>query len=336
MVRRNEKNDMMRREIQDVVRQAEVENNQSQTRRLVADDNVDSHKHDGNDDNIKCLSFEKDVVDLVNSTKQVFIAMPAKVAGSSLGSFVMDHCMKDYKHLEPGFWGWYFNRQDKIQELMTLNIGMPSILTSHLGRPSALLNLVKAASDESLIVYVHRQENDRLLSGIKQVGQRLCRKQFKLLEDFEDKVHFLRKQCVIDEEVFLEILKRPSRLEIRNGVYKALTCDVFDAIKDNRPNMVVLNYKDSDKLQYALAKQHCPQILDDSNFPIHINEASKKGDIMVKLKNEYGVVSLEDWTQTKKRVIEFAYGTTRHYDCLGDLKKMERKLFSCDDGIVQL
>ena len=67
--------------------------------------------------------------------------------------------------------------------------------------------------------------------------------------------------------------------EIGNGVYRALTCDVFGAIEANQPNMLILNYKQADELQKALVKHHCPDLLKDGTVPVHVNEVSEKEKI---------------------------------------------------------
>ena len=49
------------------------------------------------------------------------------------------------------------------------------------------------------------------------------------------------------------------RLRTSEMALPVLTCDAYNSIRENRPNLVVANYKQASKLQELLAKHHCPK-----------------------------------------------------------------------------
>ncbi len=304
---------------------------------------------------MKCLSFQNEFDKLIQSTRQIFITMPAKAAGTSLGSFVTDKCLKS-KYSNSGFdesmYGHYFNREESLQQMIASKYEIPQIMSSHLGRKelNALEQLIKSATDDSMILYVHRKETDRVLSGIKQVVDKVCSDKASDhigLEKYRDRIRkeslknneddgSNNKNCIIHENILLEMVQNMEQ-EIGNGVYRALTCNVFDAIEANQPNMLILNYKQADELQKVLAKHHCPELLKDGSVPVHVNEVSKKEKIWyVRLSSdESRKVPLEEWVEVKRHVIEWAFGMKKDVGCQRKIKNMEKMLFACDDELIQ-
>ena len=251
--------------------------------------------------------------------------------------------MKQYKHLSSDINGHYFNRENAVQEFISTNYEIPTIMSSHLGRKiyNPLEQLIKTATDDSLIIYIHRHETDRILSGIKQVGEKVCTGQWQDLEKYKRYVttNDENGNCVIEEQALFDMIREGAQ-EIGNGVHRALTCNAFDAIEANKPNLVILNYKQVDELQKVLAKYHCPDVLKSGVLPVHINEASSKDKIYVKLKNNNGdnenrKERLDEWVQVKKYVIEWAFGTKKDVGCQRKVKDTEKKLMSCDNEILQ-
>ena len=78
---------------------------------------------------LKCLSFENEMEDILSSTRQVYIAMPAKAAGSTMGVFVRDYCMKAYNFAPPEMKSNtnYFNSKQKLEYIKTHNDVFPSV-----------------------------------------------------------------------------------------------------------------------------------------------------------------------------------------------------------------
>ena len=288
-------------------------------------------------ENLKCLSFEHEMDQLVNNTKQVFIAMPAKAAGSTLGAFVMSHCMKDFKYVK-GWEGHDFTKESIVEKMFTLNYELPQIMASHLvgGRENTLEAMAKSATDDTLIVYVHRDELDRRLSAIKQVAFHTCFRRNPELEQYAEGVKVDKNgDCVIEEETLIQMIK-DERQEIGNGVYRALTCNFFDVVEERRPNVVILNYKQADALQRALAKRYCPDVLENSKFPFRINVAEEKKEIMIRLKSDSSRLEpITDWVEVKRNMIEWTFEMKKDAGCLDKLGETERKLLSCQDELVQ-
>ena len=290
-------------------------------------------------DKMKCLSFDNELDKLVNKTEQVFIGMPAKASGSSLGKFAMEYCMKNYTHLSNEFFGWYFNLEDKILEMISNNFQVPNILVSHLGSEHALLKLVQGANDDSLIIYVHRHESDRLLSAVDQVVEKICSNRLTDLEEFKGTATIEDGRCIIKESALYEMVKKQKQ-EIGNSVYRALTCDFFEQVEENKPKMIIMDYRQTNQLQIALAKHYCPKMLNDGLIPVHINKAGEKQkkwqmDIYVRLSNHVTRVEpLREWLKAKRNVLEWALRPK--VGCQGKIRDMEEQLFACNDGIVHI
>lgn len=275
-----------------------------------------------------CLSFDESFETLIQSSKQIFITMPAKAAGVSLNLF-MRQCVKDY---DTDVLNAIINDKDRIQKLLSQSYQLPSIISNHVHSSEALINLAKGTSDDSLIIYLHRKETDRMVSAIRQVANYLCR-----VDKTNEKFRLADDTCTIEEEGLVEII-RERRSEIGNGAQDILQCETFDSIEENRPNFVVMNYQQVSQLQVALAKKYCPELVDKD--PIHRNSGNSKGKMLVKLantidnNNEYP--SLDEWLEKKRNVIEWSQGSYQKSSCRSKVRDMERHLFNCEKETLAL
>ena len=113
----------------------------------------------------RCIGLElEDKMDkLLSSYRQVYIVMPAKAGSSSIKVFVKN-CMK---HQTEKCFDSILHQPGLMRSAHLDTFKQPSLIASHLYTKNTLVNLVKQATRESLIVYIHREETDRLLSAIK-------------------------------------------------------------------------------------------------------------------------------------------------------------------------
>ena len=273
---------------------------------------------------------------IVNQTKQVFITMPAKAAGTAMIMFTK-MCspvkIRDNHAL---------NSKDRIERLIfTGNYKVPSVIASHIN-PGPFIDIMKGATRETLIIYIHREELSRVRSAIQHVlMSHICinhglKKELKLKQKYNVTVDVNKNRCTIDEKHLIRMIKGKER-EIGWGAPKILTCNVFDAIAQNDPsNLVFVDYKQANKLQTILAKNHCPHIVKD--LPIASNVAAdKEMEPFVRLSSDPSrEVTFKDWFDKKQGVILWALDLKKEMDCQSKIIDMEDHLFTCPDEAVML
>ena len=275
----------------------------------------------------KCLrlGFENDMDELLSIFKQVFVIMPAKNAGSSFEEFT-GACMKGKDN-----WASMTNslnhpkREQKT--LLRTSFEMPTLISSHIFNSEQFVDLVKHATDDSLIIYIHRNGTDRLRSAIGQVLATDC------------KGKYVDHQCIVKEGELLDIIDAQTR-EIGKSETKILTCDAYESIEANAPNMVFMNYMQSNKMFELLAKHHCPgQKAVHKNSSEHHNAKSKT--IMVELEgstrnNGDSTVELQDWLHAKMDLIEYVHKLKADVSCQATTRKMQHDLLSCPDETMHV
>lgn len=275
---------------------------------------------------LSCLSLEGEFKKLIQSSKQLFITYPAKAAGTSLKNFTRD-CMGQNHIAEDNF----FNFEHRVIDTLITNFQLPSIITGHLYNDETLVNLIKGASDNTLLLYSHRHENERVVSSIRQVVSRLCKGLFEAIEEFEVHVHPNGNHCIIEEEGLRDLILQQS-LEIGLGVNNTLTCQVYEAIEEHKAKVAIFHYKQADRLQKLLAEQYCPEI---SFEPYHVPTFGRELKINVKLLSTGKEVPIDEWINAKKELLEWGFGLKKNIQCQGRLRDMERSLFSCEDEMIQ-
>lgn len=218
----------------------------------------------------------------------------------------------------------------------------------------SFIQLINGVTDETLIVYIHRHETDRLASAIEHVVKQVCRNAHGIdsgrgpyfsvnLDTLTDRVHIIddkendgTKSCIVEEGALIEEMIQKRTREIGSGTQDSFSCETFDALENSRPNMILLNYHQADKLQNMIAKHHCPELL--PKLPIHANVAtSNKIANFVRLKVDETIdVPIKDWINEKKQLIEWAFGLYDNASCRGKFRDVEQKLFKCDDQSLEL
>jgi len=302
----------------------------------------------------KCLGLgiggELDRLLSQHQHKHVILAMPAKAAGSSMKTFaarcsgnhnVPEHLLYRNRIVESGF--------------LTLQQEFPSLIASHVSSDRDLQTLIRHASRNTLVVYVHREETSRIVSAINHVIEaRVCPngKGGTTTSSAGIPTNTMRKDipCTVREDVLVDVIQRGTN-EIGLGAPQILTCGTYDAIRDNASvlprNLLFVDYKQASKLQAVLAKHYCPEQSDEE--AIFHNALSSKRPVGVALTGSTGgtitsgdndndndngnttVVSLEAWLDAKKDILEYALKTKQTASCQTKTRNMEEALLACPD-----
>jgi len=267
------------------------------------------------------LGFRDSLDTLLHNVDQVYISMPAKAAGSSMKAFAISCTNVDIKiHVN------LFNKVPRINgkrpigEYLTESFEPPSLIASHLYSDIEFTHLVKHSTTRSLIIYMHRDEPSRVLSGIKQVAD------MKLCPEKKS------EPCTVREQDLVAAIKK-KRGEIGFGATEILTCDSYDALDDNAPNFVFVHYTQASRLQKLLAKRFCPAKLNQPAEASVRNASTNKRKIHVELQmdKDNSIVSLEEWLEAKKGLLEYALELRESASCQAKTRAMEEKLFQCPD-----
>ena len=165
----------------------------------------------------------------------------------------------------------------------------------------------------------------------------------------EEGVTIVNNECQVTEEKLGKTIKE-KRYEIGNGVLRLLTCEFYQSIKDNRPNLVFMHYTQASRLQKLLAKHHCPDVTED----VRINVGAVKQPITIVLggsKNSGERVDLNDWLKAKSRLIEYAFATKENvsvknkkewidtkegFSCQATTRDVEDLLLECPSQMLQV
>ena len=275
----------------------------------------------------QCLNLDlnQDMDSLIASARQVFITMPAKAGGTSMQAFA-NKCVDRYRLLEkepnilnPG----RFNK-----EVLISNLHAPPIVASHLYNSDSLIRLSKYPSRETLMIHIHREETSRIISAVKQVLNAGCGKnphQLRL------NVKKNGTECILEEGQVVDAIASRTA-EIGVAEHDLLNCKSYKALQENGPQLVVINYKQVDKLQALLAKHHCPQV----ELPVHANIAEEKStNVFLKLQTG-GVVNIKDWLREKGPSLGVALNLRQGASCQAKTFHMEDELFGCPDEALQI
>ena len=299
-----------------------------------ATNSIASSGKDYNFDSSLHINSLKSLDIIMNQTNQVFMTMPTKAAGTTINTFTR-YCM-DHLNMT----GNFMNFQEQIEKIFIDNYQAPSIISSHLRSDGPFIGIVKGATRETLVIYLHREELSRVRSATQHVlMSKICTyiaRGKKLMDKYHFDVEVNSTRCTIDEEHIITIIKNRDA-EIGFGAPEILTCDYFDAIAQNTPyNLVFIHYSQANKLQRILAKHYCPHAMKD--LPIAKNVAiKKKMELFVRLQtNRSRTVSFEDWFDTKQNLIFWALNSNSKMNCKSKIIDMEDHLFSCPDEAVIL
>ena len=283
---------------------------------------------DDNQYNTAAVGGGGDLNELVRNAKQIFITIPPKSAGTSLKTFV-NQCM-GYQAQDN-----FFNHNHTIESFMVENLNLPKVIAGHLYSDSPLLRILRNASKNTLIVYIHREEAERFHSAIKHVVHRYCRVSLE-----EQNVYNVTNgnHCEVQETHLINEIIRKKKHEVGWGSEKLLTCEVYSTIENTAPNMIFLHYKEVDKLQAAIAAHHCPDISSQHQNVAKEKEKGMNITISLSYGNKKGThsPSLEEWIKGKGELLEWGYNIHTDNHCQWKTRHMEDELFKCSDGILSV
>jgi len=278
----------------------------------------------------KCVDLGSggEIDDLIAKSSSVFLTMPAKAAGSSLKNFVQE-CQNITIRDN------LINNDKKYHQFLTASYELPKIIASHIYSDKGLLNILQQTTKSTLIIYIYREETDRLLSATKQVVHILCTgKQVEYLKDISVKIENAQENfppiCTVDEDNLIKIIS-DRRAEIGFGTLDSLTCSTYQVIRENSRKVIMVNYKQSGRLQEIIRQQLCPtQAVHNYNVA-----ETKKDDMRVEIKNGT-VVTLNDWLDVKRDHLQWTLDLKKNVSCQSETEKMEDILFSCDDEAIYM
>ena len=257
--------------------------------------------------------------------------MPPKAGGTSMKWFAnqcTEEALPDYPPIPDNL----FQHQDKVVETLlkgeTLEI--PFIIPSHMSQNSnPLIEIMQNIPRSVLLIYVHREEISRVKSAIKQ--------QYNYEDTQQDYCDILydpeNLKCISSQDKLISMIKSKPR-EIGSGESEILTCGVYDALKNNVPNMLFMNYKQIDKLQSLLAKRYCPKMAEKG--AIHANpENTDYATILTRVGKDKDVY-VADWLEKKSDILSYALGLRdESNNCQGLTRDMEDHLFGCETEFVR-
>ncbi len=279
----------------------------------------------------KCLNFDDSFDDLVASSGSIYIHMPSKAAGSTFQTFV-SKCVGSYDakrdHSRAVFES---ESMDYRASVFLENFKHPKLLTSHVETDTPLIRLFEQTPRDALIIYIHREETDRIISALKHIVGQTCYGRRGMDTEYEMKDE--EKKCIFNEEAIANLILKPKKQEIGGGASKVMTCRFYEAIDANFPRMVFMNYKQANELQKVLSKHHCP------DFETIVNKNHRDSidfDIFVKLQKDGDLVTMNDWLEAKRDKLEWTFDLKDEQQCRGKTRKMEDDLFSCKDEILQV
>jgi len=277
------------------------------------------------------LDLEGSMDTIIDNHEQVFILMPPKAAGTTVKGFT-NQCTKrdDTIHLV-NFEDHHVNQREP---LLTREYDVPSIISSHMTDDQPLIDIAQHSSSKTLLIYIHRDETDRMASAIHMVlFVWMCER--NLVYEHGEVITKNNTHCILDEDLVVQHIIKKRKSEIRQDIF---TCKAYEALEQHHPNLVFIHYKQFNKLQKLLAKKHCPELLDGPAIEKNTekDKENKNMKAYLKLKNEDKIVPLVDWLQKKKHLLEWSLELNRNADCQAKTKHMQNELLSCEDETLRV
>ena len=283
----------------------------------------------------RCTS-QDDLRELISSTNQVLIPMPAKAAGTSLEDF-MDACNGMYiKNLRNSFSDprTYPKFLKDWRKRRTVNV-----VASHMLDSDIFVDLIRNTPRDTLLVYSHREEGSRLKSAIEHVIWSYCYREryYKRRVPMGLLLKIEGDRCLVSEEKVLQVIKS-KRYEIGMGANQILSCEMFDAIDRYGPNMVFMDYKRANEAQDLMAERYCrndhaktSNVASKKNIEpyIHIGDVGSKEDLAFDVK-------LRDWIEERAGTLESELGMNDDATCVDRRRRMEEALELCPGGMVHV
>ena len=305
--------------------------------------------HEGNNlDTTDCLDMDA-IEDAISNADMTFILMAPKSGGTSMKDFTA-HCLDDTlelgsKHQDNLNYAPLDSSKSFARNMLKSYVQSkeepPKIMASHVYDDEAIIRISNSVDPKSLIIYVYRNELERLKSSINYVAAiRMCRFSDVFTQDFPEDVtsdSFIQHEdntCTINEDLMLTVIENKYQ-EIGIGQNQILTCDLYDSVKKNDPNMLYIHYTQLDLLQDILAKYHCPELIgssfhdnkkDQRPLPQHIYSSETQTTLPV-----------EEWTNNKASLLAWSLNLLggEKEQCNRETHQIEHKLDSCPIQMIR-
>jgi hypothetical protein len=118
------------------------------------------------------LDLSQEMDSLVARAHQIIITMPQKGGGTSMNTFTRQ-CSKRNEVME-----FNFLAHDELRkEFLIDSLHVQPIISSHLHSDKGLIYLAKHKhpSQKTLMIYIHREESERVILGVKMISQYICK-----------------------------------------------------------------------------------------------------------------------------------------------------------------
>ena len=306
--------------------------------------------------NYQCMSHSSNLRDLISTTNQVIILMPAKAAGTSLKDFAKQCNGPSYSNLLDNF----INFNHEIESILSNSFQMPHVIASHVNNDDNLIHMIKNIPKSTLLVYIHREETARLQSAINEVVTNWCRRgngHPNIIIDVPHKSFFYKEvhnKCYVTESNLITQIKNKP-LEMGIGSSEVLSCHTYRTIGNVAPTMVFISYKHVNQLQEMLAEKYCPALSDtkiasnvgsNKEYEAFVggvssgSSSSSGGDSRNNRKesqpqSQQQPIPLSSWLKAKYNTLEWALGLNNHASCIAKTRIMEDQLFGCDSGFLR-
>ena len=293
-------------------------------------------RHNHIDDQLKlsfkCPDQSSDLRDMISETNQVIILMPAKAAGTSLKEFAIKCNPPSYSRLKDNFINF------DIEQILTNSLQMPNVIASHINNDDNLIYMINNIPKSTLLIYIHRDETQRVTSAINEVVTNWCRRgngHPNIILEPPSKFFYKEdmNKCYVSEEQLINDAIKNKVFEIGIGQSELLSCDTYDAIRMNAPNMAFIPPLLVNELQDLLADKYCPDLV---NEQVVSNVGSNK-EYQAYVRGgsrESSPIQLSKWLQAKQNTLEWSLGLNNDATCTAKTRLMEKKLLDCDSGFL--
>ena len=290
------------------------------------------------DENENCVSSQE-IENVLSEVTNVHIMATTKSGGSSAVDFAIlcageSAGKKSYDPVILANLGgtnkslW----KTKVDKLIHLE-KVPPVIGGHVFFDKGLMNVANLMDRRtSLIVYMYRNELERLISAIKfyieinlcgdeprydqmivdmqrEMGDKLTKEKFwQMADGAVTKEDEKDEKCTVDEDFVFLMIESGSR-EIGQGNNRILTCDLYDFLEESDPNIMFMHFSQMDELQKMVAEKFCPHVL--PNLPLHSNvHSSAYTHIYIHSKTLDKTFELQEWLQNKAHSFNLAFGET--------------------------
>jgi hypothetical protein len=267
---------------------------------------------------------------LIESSTNVVVVMPAKAGGTSMKQFAKQCNNPEYANLKlPGN---LYGKHDETAAILTNSWEMPNIVASHFWIPERLSQLLRNASRKTLIIYSHRDETSRLKSAALHVLSQWCPQPAAGVPIPEPVNKLFYKidgnDCYMTEKKLVDKVFKLRPMEMKMGTNELLTCETYQRIEEYSPNMVFMDYTSVDKIQSLLAEKYCPQMKRSYHAT---NPFTKK----IYVTREDGVtVPMAEWVDKKLSHLEWTLELNKGASCLANTRQVEDELESCEGDFL--